>query len=234
MRCDEFDERVHRLLDDRTPLQTDQRLLQHVEDCGRCRSELDAYEDLFNGLDFFEPPQLTEDFAARVLEQAQPVRPTTKVARRWLAFAALAIAASLLIAILPPLTDHPGNTKPDSSRLVQDDTLNQSGGSPGESSSEELSGDQIGQLAQDTVDIPDGIDAEQIRLMWNQLAPDLPYEQIVPVDQIRGGLRPITNSLAAAIDVLRSTIPLGKQSDSTKSPNNSTSAPPITPGCISV
>jgi hypothetical protein len=234
MRCDEFDERVHGLLDERIPLQTDQRLLQHAEDCARCQGQLVAYEDMFNGLDFFEPPQLAEDFAARVVEQVQPVHPATEFARRWLTFAALAIAASLLIALIPALTGRPWGTEPESTRLVQEDTLNHSHESPGESSAGEWPGHQIAQLPHGSIDIPEGMDAEQIRLMWNQLAPDLPYERIVPVDQIRGGLRPITNSLAVAIDMLRSTIPLRKQGQSTESPTDSTRTRPITPGCISV
>lgn len=229
MKCDEFDARIHQLLDERTPLQTDRRLLQHVEDCGRCRNELDGYEDLFNGLDFFEPPKLPEDFAARIVEQVQPVRPSTKVARPWLALAALAIAATLLFVLLPALTGRPARTKSEPARLAREDTPSEL---PGESSHANSPGGQICQLSQGSADIPEGIDPEQIRLMWNQLAPELPYEQIVPVDQIKGGLRPITNSLAAAIDVLRSTIPLGRESESTES-NGSTSLPQMASGSIS-
>ncbi len=233
MRCDEFDERVHRLLDERAPLQTDQRLVQHAEDCVRCRSELGTYEDLFNGLDFFEPPQLNEDFASRVVQQVQPVRPPTKVARRWLAFAALAIAATLLIALIPALTGSLRMSEPSSPRLAQDEIRNQS--APRERSAEDPPGHDPGQLAQGSVNIPEGIDAEQIRLVWNQLARDLPYERIVPVDQIRDGLRPITNSLAMAIDVLRSTIPVGRQGQSMESPTDSTRRIlRIPPGFISV
>lgn len=229
MKCDEFEERIHYLLDQREPLQTDRRLLQHAENCSRCRSELDGYEDLFNGLDFFEPPPLTADFAARVVGQVCPVQPATKVARRWLVLAALAIAASLLIAFLPALT---GRTGPQSTRVVREHTPNESSESRGKSSDDELPWG-TGQLAQTPIEIPEGIDAEQIRLMWNQLTPDLPYERILPMDQIRGGLRPIANSLAMALDLLRSAIPLGSQDRSTESPDDSTGALKTMSRCIS-
>ena len=103
MKCDEFDERVHSLLDDRVPIDADPMLLKHADACGKCRGMLGTYGNLLAGLDCCEIPELSPDFTQRVVdqvyvEQVGAVRPAKRT-RRWLAPAVVAVAAGYLISL---------------------------------------------------------------------------------------------------------------------------------------
>ena len=77
------------------------------------------------------------------------------------------------------------------------------------------------QFAQDSTE--NGPGDEQFENLLIHLPPDS-LDRLVPVDQIRGGLRPITSSLAVAIDALRSTIPIGRHNHTEESNGHSPSA----------
>jgi hypothetical protein len=224
MRCDEFDERVHSLLDNRVPIHSDQRLLEHADACSKCRGMLGTYDDLFVGLECGETLELSSDFTQRVVAQVcagqpQTVRPTRN-ARRWFALAAVAIAAGLLIALIPFLRSRPSPNEP-TPQVVEEQSNEQTEPPARESTDGESSHDDAPQLAEGAADGKAAEDPGDQPLPWfpDTLAPsDLPH-RFVPVDEIRGGLRPITSSLAVAIDALRSTIPIGR-SDPPKEPTD--------------
>jgi hypothetical protein len=226
MRCDEFDERVHSLLDNRVPIHSDQRLLEHADACTKCRGILGTYDDLFVGLECGETQELSSDFTRRVVAQVcadhtQTVRPARK-ARRWFALAAVAIAAGLLIALIPLLRSHPS---PD--EQVVEEQSNEQTEPPAPETNGESSHDDASQWA-----VNGDPDAEPKQL--RNFVDHLPLDRFVPVDQIRGGLRPITSSLAVAIDALRSTIPIGRPDHTKDATGHSTSAIFVPHGRISV
>ncbi|MBC8870144.1 MAG: hypothetical protein H8E44_12040 [Planctomycetes bacterium] len=236
MKCDEFDDRVHSLLDDRVRIDADPMLLEHADACAKCRGMLGTYGDLLAGLDSCEIPELSPDFTRRVVDQVHAervvtVRPARRT-RRWLALAAVAIAAGLLIALIPYLGSRTTPNQPIAPRVVEDDGQEDLEPSLAEQPKDESPHDDATQVAHGEVDAES--EAEQLRIVLNQLTPKLPYDRLVPVDQIRGGLRPITSSLAVAIDALRSTIPLGRQDHAKEPTGDSANFRFMSPGWISV
>ena len=225
MKCHEFDQRIHLLLDQRRCLQDDRRLRQHAHRCSRCRRELEAYKVLFQGLDLFEPPETASDFAAQVVRRVHSMRPPKRIARPWMALWGAAIAAGLLIALAASWIGGPSPSGSNRSPLATDRPA------PGR---QETPGGAIEQLATETGSGFAPVAAEPIRRMLDQLAPELPYEPVVPVEELAGGLRPITDSLVVALDVLRNAIPLGKSGQSKESTDTSALPRTIPPGCISV
>ena len=236
MKCDEFDERVHGLLDDRASIHGDQRLLEHAETCSKCRGVLSTYDDLLGGLESGETPALSSDFTQRVVaevcaEQPRAVQPA-RHARRWYALAAVAIAAALLIALFPFLRSRLAPSEPNVRQIVEDEQIEPQ--TP-ESTDGESSHDDPPEPAVEEGDGgPDTEpDAEQLRELVDQWASNVPVDRIVPVDQIRGGLRPIASSLSVAIDALRSTIPIGRPDNTEEPTGHSPSASFAPSGCIS-
>lgn len=235
MKCDEFDERVHNLLDDRASIHGDQRLLEHAETCSRCRGVLSTYDDLFGELEASETPALSSNFTQRVITevcagQPQPVQPV-RHARRWYALAAVAIAAALLIALFPFLRSRFSPSQPNVPQIVEDNRDEQTKPTTPESPDGESSHDEAPQLAVDEgKSVPD---AEQLREYVDQWTSNVPVDRFVPVHQIRGGLRPIASTLFVAIDALRSTIPIGRPDNAEEPTGHSPSAHFAPPGCIS-
>lgn len=239
MRCDEFDERVHSLLDDRVPIHGDQRLLDHADGCSRCRGMLGTYDDLFVGLKCDETVKLSSDFTQRVVTQVRAGQPQTvrppRHAQRWFALAAMAIAAGLLIALFPFLRNRLTPNEPIVPRVVEDNRERQSQPPTPDATNDESPLEDAGKLAEGTaVGDPDEENLEQVPNPLDQLAPNIPLNRYLPVDQIRGGLRPITSSLAVAIDALRSTIPIGRHDHTEEPAGHSPSAQHVPPRRISV
>lgn len=100
MQCDEFDARLDNLLDRRRLPADDPRLQRHAQVCPRCREQLTATVRLLSGLDLLEVPPLRDDFAQRVVQEVVPASQTRHT--RW-SPSAIAIAATLLLALLPGL-----------------------------------------------------------------------------------------------------------------------------------
>ncbi len=99
MLCDEFEARLNDVLDARQSPEQDLELQRHAHQCTACQAQLHALTCLLDGLELSEDPPLPDDFAWRIVEQAcqnrRPFRP------RAVQLAALAIAATLLLATLP-------------------------------------------------------------------------------------------------------------------------------------
>jgi len=98
MQCDEFDARLDRRLDRHQAPDADPLLRQHARLCPRCREQLTAATRLLTGLKLLDTPPLRDDFARRVVQQVTPAAPRRRV---WRAPLTLAVAATLLIALLP-------------------------------------------------------------------------------------------------------------------------------------
>jgi hypothetical protein len=110
MSCAEFDEQIQRLLDRRIAPEGQANLRRHARGCRRCGAVLAAYRQLLVGLQDFDVADLDDDFARSVVEQATaPVsRPAPQ--RRWAAYVAIALAASLLLAAMPLWRVNPRQT----------------------------------------------------------------------------------------------------------------------------
>ena len=101
MLCEKFELRMQMLLDARRRPEFDDELKSHTLQCAECRRDLAAQEKLFAGLELFDPPALSPDFAQRVIADLQVSRPSTwsRVGR----LGAIAVAASLLVALVPAI-----------------------------------------------------------------------------------------------------------------------------------
>lgn len=103
MRCQEFENRLNAVLDERTNPESDSRLTAHARDCEECRSLLTGQRSLFAGLRQSSVPRLSPAFSRRAVEQAAVVSaPCAAPApqRVWLAVGALlASAAAALLTV---------------------------------------------------------------------------------------------------------------------------------------
>lgn len=224
MNCEEFEERVQCLLDGRVPLATDAALFRHAQGCRQCQRLLDAYETLWAGLEVWEPPPLPADFARHVVQQVTPAplgRPRVLIRAGLTALAAL--AAALLLALLPaarnaltaptmrpvarlaparPATDHapPRPARDSEPRSPQTD--------------QPIPPSHLAAMLADPA---------ALHAVWRQWRADVVDGPLRPMDGIAGGLRPITVSLTEAIDVLRSTLPIGGEQEEKKASGDSAS-----------
>lgn len=100
MKCEEFENRLNQLLDDRLVPEWDAELRAHASDCGECRELARHYTLLLDGYAALVAPEPSPELAARVLDQLQAERPRT-AQRLALAVGMFATAAALLVAVLP-------------------------------------------------------------------------------------------------------------------------------------
>ncbi len=111
MQCEEFENRLNAVLDERRLPDADAELRLHCETCCDCRQVAAAYRRLLDGFYALAAPEAPLDMAVRVLTDLQP---RLSPRRRWavgtvtlatgaLATGALATAAGLLIAVMPLL-----------------------------------------------------------------------------------------------------------------------------------
>jgi hypothetical protein len=213
MNCDEFEERIQRLLDRRLPLTEDKPVTRHAGACPRCHRTWQAYQDLTLGLDAWDPPTLDAGFAHRVVAivAAAPPSPATRPGPlvRW---AWAAVAAALLLALWPTLRgvltpESPSPSAPvpvaknAEPQLPSPDPAALAGSWP-----------QLGSLRADLLSVAPSMVAEPLSPDWQEWATNLARRPLQPVDGLADGLRPITTTLTVAIDVLRSTIPVSRES----------------------
>ncbi|QDU54597.1 hypothetical protein [Aeoliella mucimassa] len=111
MRCDQAELRLQTLLDNRQQVEDDTALTEHLASCGECATLASAYQAL--AADRCEPlPSSNISLADRVMSEiAADPQPTKTIVREpyaphqhtsvsWYRWASLAIAASVMVAIL--------------------------------------------------------------------------------------------------------------------------------------
>lgn len=216
MRCGDFENRIHDLLDRRCVLESDDELLGHAIQCERCQAMLEGYTDLWIGLDAFEPPALEDGFSRDVVALATGSRSPRRRSPNWLVFAGIAIAASLLVALV---WQYAGDNSPSEAPRIAESLESELNTQPPDT---EPIRDQLqpwpetGPLA--------SIASGQVPLNWEAL---LSEERLAPVSDIAGGIEPITSNLSAAIHAIRSTIPLGRVQSTPAGSENSARVTPL-------
>lgn len=117
MRCEEFEDRLNAVLDERRRPEWDDELRLHCDSCAECRHLAASYDVLLDSFYALATPNAPADMGLRVLAE---LGPTPTATRRWTAAAAaLAMAACVLIVVGPllrgPSTGQP--SAPTSARL---------------------------------------------------------------------------------------------------------------------
>jgi hypothetical protein len=97
MRCDELEQRLNQLLDQRQPLDADPDVAAHTCACPACAETVAAYRAMLAGVEALDPPEPTEAFTTRLLQ----VRQQRSMRRRVTYALLLATAAAILLAAWP-------------------------------------------------------------------------------------------------------------------------------------
>ncbi len=100
MKCEEFEERLNLVLDERRRPGGDDELRLHSEGCPVCRELSAAYERLLDGFYALTTPELPADLSTRVLDEIK-VRPAGR-RRAAIVSAILATAAAVAVAVYLP------------------------------------------------------------------------------------------------------------------------------------
>jgi hypothetical protein len=180
--------RLNELLDERASPETDRELLDHAEDCPDCAQLLAGHEMLLRGREWFEPT-IGADFSVRVAVAIGGQNQRSHW-RRWVG-SFMAIAAGLLMAvgILHMLTSLGGDQGSRGDRVVNDPRLLgpiKAGTRPGE------------QIYPQIVALSD-----EVRQRLEQPPPEW-------VNDVADGLKPVADSMSAALHALRKTLPRGE------------------------
>jgi hypothetical protein len=215
MKCDEFENRIQQLLDHRLPLADDKPIARHAVACRRCHRTLQAYQDLSLGLDAWDPPALDAGFAQRVVAIAGAA-PALPAARRspQVRWAWAAVAAALLLALWPTLRGwltpvSPSPAEPERVPVAKNPQQQQPSPEP---ASLAVALPQLSSFPADLLSVAPKMVAEPFSPAWQEWATNLARRPLQPMDGLADGLRPITTTLTVAIDVLRNTIPVGRES----------------------
>jgi hypothetical protein len=110
MQCEEFEDRLNAILDERQRPEADVELALHCETCPECRQLASAYARLLDGFYALVTPAAPRDMSARVLADfTVSVSPKRRLSApsASLAAGALALAAGLLIVVTPLLRNAP-------------------------------------------------------------------------------------------------------------------------------
>jgi hypothetical protein len=107
MQCAEFEDRLNAVLDERRRPEWDDEVRLHVESCPDCRRIARSYDDMLDGFCALTAPAAPHDLAMRVLAQWEGPRPAARRARGTLT--ALAVAAAVVVVVLPMVRVTPGN-----------------------------------------------------------------------------------------------------------------------------
>ena len=196
MRCDEFEIRLNELLDRRERPELDAPLCAHARECDACGETLFAHELLFEGLVGQSRPQPPADLSERVLASwrmdSRAVAPDRKGLpsfKRWTsAIGAVSVAAAAVVFAIGVSVYWNGSLPPQT----------------------ELRNDTVAKVerAPTTPPVPTMYtlvfeDPEYLERMKESLSSDVP----VWVGGVTSGLRPVADSMEAAIDALRSSVP---------------------------
>ncbi len=227
MRCDEFQQRWQVLLDERRSPQDDEILCSHADLCEDCSELLRVQTLLFrelkrskNAAGLRSQPgrvrvaQAAADTALNARHQSG--LGTNSRARRPVVnsvFIGLAVAASLLVILLPAWRH--ATTRDTGARSNSRVALSGRRSLPATvwvAKTPPVSRPKTAQIADSQ---PAGLTAEQeaLRKLMQDMAAklsDVPEGQLEPLDRIAGGFRPLANTLGVAWDALRRTIPVGR------------------------
>jgi hypothetical protein len=235
MQCCEFENRLNEILDERGRPELDMLLASHAHHCSSCQHMLARYELVCEAASNLPMPKLPADFARRVVEQhvQQSLSGLARSRRGKRRFAAslLAVAALVLIAVLPMFANRRGmrlpsgndslalakagpqasaSASPATAQLKPGDAVPHSSGPPSSGAFDPASEQYAQQYADLAKTTGRSLSAAVLYLpgVGGSLAGGEPaFEQPVWISPVADGLRPVTDSMSDALHVLLRVIP---------------------------
>ena len=213
MRCQEFEDRMNDVLDQRALPERDPLLVRHAGECASCRQLLSGQAALFAGLELLETPPLSSRFAEVVLAQSKgPIaigkEPKTRRVK-WVRLIAgfVSLAAVVLVAVYIGFSRQQDPVRP-IARPAEAPKV------PEIATSVPAPGKVAPEVAK--VVLPPKIspalkkeDYQEYRKAIDSLTAQLPtaVEKIDEVQQSSPAIRPLRASFSMAIGTLQRTIP---------------------------
>lgn len=187
MHCVRFEMRLNELLDERLSPDSDLELMEHARECPQCAELLAGHELLLAATERFDAPYPQADFAVRVA--AQVAAESRRSSQRSWFWTAPAVAAGVLIAfgLWRAVGGHGENGRSPGDSTVQHQ-------SPTPEIRLAGSGSHYWQVFSET------------EASWRQ---QITGQRPEWVDQMADGLKPVADSMSAALQALRRTLPGG-------------------------
>jgi hypothetical protein len=203
MRCDEFESRLQTVLDERGQAELQSALALHAEQCTDCAAMLSGYDVLWEGLAALPLPEPRADLAQRVLDEMRVVRAPRRYSWR-LPAAVIAVAATVLIAVLPLLRHDNGAVQvvPDITVESQPLVAQRSTVPAGYTLPINLRQQPMADVAKET-----GQSLAVAVLALPGVRSGSPESRPEWMLQVTDGLQPVTHSMAGALNVLLRAIP---------------------------
>jgi hypothetical protein len=209
MQCEEFEDRLNRLLDHRLSPDDDESLAFHARDCEECAGLFHAQQRLFTGLRIGRI-QPSPELATRVVSQQH-----SEVSRRRAAWRnggwAVLLASAASLGGLALMALKTGDNPPDIVKKVP-----VQGGQHGPG----LAIAGVGPAKSEKIATPDKADErleEYFVVLENiatQISDSKEFDEMS--ESLEPSIKPIRSSFGLALDALRRTLPRGKESRATK------------------
>jgi len=209
MQCEEFEDRLNRLLDHRLSPDDDESLVMHAHDCDDCAGLFHAQQRLFTGLRMGNARPSVE-LATRVVSQQHSELGRRRAAWRnggWAMLLASAASLGGLALMALKTSDH----RPD---IVKKAPVQGSQHGPG------LAIAGVGPATPDKIATPEKADErfeEYFVVLENfatQISDSKEFDEMS--ESLEPSIKPIRSSFGLALDALRRTLPRGKESRATK------------------
>jgi len=225
MQCKKFEQRLHDVLDRRDDPQSDASLTEHAERCPECREVLGGTQRMLAVVAARPLPGLSDGFTERVL--AEVVVQPPRRASRTLLVAACAVAAMLLIALIPvaghwlrspqepAVAEQPGEQIPPSEAVAAVPV--QAPGTP-TASRPWMTPAEGFDFSPETAVQRLGTAAVQLPSVVTLLSSEPGEDPSAPtwIDPIAGGIRPVATSMSGAFRAIRNTWPSPRSQEAEK------------------
>ncbi len=207
MNCDQFDHLMQHLLDGHRSPERDPLLLDHVRSCGSCRSILEVQTKLFQELrgDLSRFAPVPRSLAAHSKHDARRRRAPLETTKTW---CAIACGLGLAIGAWSLLTwkqDFPASSK---RVAVRPETTSQNPypKKTGTGTTDQLPLTSTNHVAAASGNSYAGPLLTPLLESVGEHLSRTPTDGGQSIQSIAGGLRPVTNSFSAAVQVLRKTL----------------------------
>jgi hypothetical protein len=213
MKCEEFENQLHEVLDRRESLVDDPFLTRHAKGCAGCQRKIDLYEALFDGLELTETPSLAADFSKQITRAAKVRRRT---AWKPIIGVCVTLAASLLVMVAianrsgsPNETPGEGTVAESNATAKPTKTRTGNGGSLTAiaQGSKASTADDVAHNQTSPKELDELIKDLQLASQGMSLAETSAATTRLP------GFRPLASSLNSAFSALKQTLPGGRSDE---------------------